>query len=334
MARKKLLLLSTGGTIASVVSSAGLVPKESGEELIKMLGALPYDVDVKDILQLDSSNIQPEEWQLIAQKIYEYRNDYDGIVLSHGTDTMAYTASMLSFMLQGIEVPVVLTGSQVPINVVLSDAPDNLRLAFAAAATCQPGIYLAFDHKVMLGCRSVKVRTTNFNAFESVNVPPVAKVTSDGLVFRKHKEETTTDQLDHCVLNTTINPHVSLIKLFPGFDPQLLFAMVDNGCRGIVIEGYGLGGMNFIRRNMVAAIGKLIRAGIPVIASSQCLYERSDLTKYEVGREALLEGAISARDMTSESTIAKLMWALGQGMDVHEVSQFFDTNLVGEVTLD
>lgn len=328
---KKILLLSTGGTIASVASDAGLVPKETGEELIKMLGKLPYDIQVRDILQLDSSNIQPEEWKFIAENIYKYRNDYDGIVVSHGTDTMAYTASMLSFMLKNINIPVVLTGSQVPINVVLSDAHDNLRLAFAAAATCPPDVYLAFHNKVMLGCRSVKVRTTNFDAFESVNVPPVATVSSDGLVFNSEHFQREHD--GQPTLNTKINSHVSLVKLFPGFDPNLLFAMVNSGCRGIVIEAYGLGGMNFIRRNMVAAIGKLIRQGIPVVASSQCLYERSDLTKYEVGREALLEGAISAYDMTSESAITKLMWALGQGMDVHQIADFFDTNVAGEVTL-
>lgn len=329
---KKLLLLSTGGTIASKVSKEGLVPKDSGRELVDMLGHLPYHVDVKDILQLDSSNIQPEEWQLIAKQIYAARLSYDGIVLSHGTDTMAYTASMLSFMLQQIEIPVVLTGSQVPMNVVLSDAPDNLKLAFAAAAHCAPGVYLAFDHKILLGCRSVKVRTTNFNAFESVNYPAIATVTSDGLVFAQ-SQKTSTAQKRHCLLNTRIDAHVALIKLFPGFDPHLLFAMAENGCRGIVIEAYGLGGMNYIRRNLVGAVGKLIRQGIPVIASSQCLYERSDLTKYEVGRLALLEGAISARDMTSESAITKLMWALGQGMNLNEVSKLFATNLVGEVTL-
>lgn len=329
--KKKLLLLSTGGTIASVVSDTGLVPKESGEQLLSMLGELPYDITVEDILQLDSSNIQPEEWRLIAEKIYENRNKYDGIVVSHGTDTMAYTASMLAFMLQNINIPVVLTGSQVPINVVLSDAPDNLKLAFAAAASCYPNIYLAFDRKVMLGCRSVKVRTINFDAFESVNVPPIARVTSDGLVFSSQNLPANTKQ---CVLNTKINPHVSLVKLFPGFDPKLLFAMVDSGCRGIVIEAYGLGGMNYIRRNMVAAVGELIRRGIPVVASSQCLYERSDLTKYEVGREALLEGAISARDMTSESAITKLMWGLGQGWDVHQIAQFFNTDVAGEVTIE
>lgn len=336
MAKKKLLLLSTGGTIASVVSDSGLVPKESGEELLQMLGALPFEIDVKDILQLDSSNIQPEEWKFIAENIYKYSNDYDGIVLSHGTDTMAYTASMLSFMLQGINVPVVLTGSQVPINVVWSDAPDNLRLAFEAAANCHPGIYLAFNRKIMLGCRSVKVRTTNFDAFESVNLPPIATVTSDGLVFNR-EEEAKLDKLNHSEnyeLNTKINTNVSLVKLFPGFDPQLLFAMVKSGCQGIVIEGYGLGGMTFIRRDMVGAVGKLIKQGIPVIATSQCLYERSDLTKYEVGREALLKGAISAQDMTSESAITKLMWGLGQGMDISQISDFFAQNVVGEVTLE
>lgn len=330
--KKKLLLLSTGGTIASVASENGLVPRESGDQLVKLIGEMPYDITIKDILQLDSSNIQPEEWKFIAEKIAHYQKDYDGIVVSHGTDTMSYTASMLSFMLQGIKIPVVLTGSQVPMNVILSDAPDNLRLAFAAAAECDAGIYLAFDRKVMLGCRSVKVRTTNFNAFESVNIPPIAKVTSDGLVFDEWQQE----QVPHAAeftLNTKLDLHVSLVKLFPGFDPQLLFAMVKSGCRGIVIEGYGLGGMNFIRRNMVAAIGELIKEGIPVIASSQCLYERSDLTKYEVGREALLKGAISAHDMTSESTITKLMWALGQKMDVQAVTEFFNTNIVGEVTL-
>lgn len=327
---KKILLLSTGGTIASVVSESGLVPKESGEQLIKLLGKMPFEITVKDILQLDSSNIQPEEWEFIAKEIYKYRHDYDGIVVSHGTDTMAYTASMLSFMLQGIEIPVILTGSQVPINVVLSDAPDNLRLAFTAATKCLPGIYLAFDQKIMLGCRTVKVRTTNFNAFESVNMPPIARVTSDGMVF----EQQVKPKKSKCELNTKINPHVSLVKLFPGFDPNLLFAMADSGCQGIVIEAYGLGGMNYIRRNMVGAIGKLIRKGIPVITSSQCLYERSDLTKYEVGRLALLEGAISAHDMTSESAITKLMWALGQGMNVQQITKLFNTDLVGEVTLN
>ena len=330
MMKKKLLLLSTGGTIASVASNDGLKPGESGESLLKMLGAFPFDITVKDILEMDSSNIQPEEWEYIAKKIDKYRNDFDGIVVSHGTDTMAYTASMLTFMLQNINIPVVLTGSQVPMNVPLSDASDNMKLAFTAAANCQPGIYLAFNRQVMRGCRCVKVRTTSFDAFESVNFPPIAKVTSDGFQVL-HSQPAVTGQ---CHLNTQINTNVSLVKLFPGFDPSLLHAMANNGCQGIVIEAYGLGGMTFIRRNLVAAVGKLIRNGIPVIAASQCLYERSDLTKYEVGQQALLEGAISAHDMTSEAAITKLMWGLGQGMGIAAISKFFNTDVAGEVTLN
>lgn len=329
MSKKKILLLSTGGTIASVASDDGLVPGESGEQLIKMMGTLPYDITVKDILSLDSSNIQPEEWSIIAKAIYDARKDYDGIVVSHGTDTMAYTSSMMTFMLQGINLPVVFTGSQVPMNIVLNDAQSNMKLAFAAAANCDPGIYLAFDRQVMRGCRAVKVRTTAFNAFESVNFPVVARVTSDGFEIKVHNPQPKSE----CHLNTKVDSNVSLLKLFPGFDPSLLEVLAHNGCRGIVIEGYGLGGMTFIRRNLVAAVGKLIRQGIPVIAASQCLYERSDLTKYEVGRQALLEGAISAHDMTSESAITKLMWALGQGMNLQEVTEFFATDVAGEVTL-
>ena len=330
MTQKKILLLSTGGTIASVVSDQGLVPGETGKQLVQTLGNVPYNVTVKDILQLDSSNIQPEEWKVIAKAIYQYRNDYDGIVVSHGTDTMAYTASMMTFMLQHINIPVVFTGSQVPMNVILSDAPYNLQLAFAAAANLQPNIYLAFNRKIMRGCRSVKVRTTAFDAFESVNVPPVAEVTSDGFTIKTKRPRST----ESCVLNTKIDTNVFLIKLFPGFDPRLLMALAEHDCHGIVIEAYGLGGMTYIRRNIAAAVGELIKRGIPVIATSQCLYERSDLTKYEVGRQALVEGAISAHDMTSESAITKLMWGLGQGMDVKRIAKFFETDVAGEVTLD
>lgn len=329
MAQKSLLMLSTGGTIASVNTKEGLAPGESGKDLLLFIGNMPYQITVKDILNLDSSNIQPEEWQLIAQKVYQYRNDYDGIVISHGTDTMAYTASMLTFMLQNINLPVVLTGSQMPITQPLSDAPDNLKSAFAAAAECAPGIYVAFDHKIIRGCRSVKVRTTAFNAFESVNVPPVAEITSDGLVINEAPKQLKND----CVLNTKIDTNVALVKLFPGFDPKIIHAMAQNDIHGIVIEAYGIGGMAYIRRNVAAEIAELSQAGIPVIASSQVLYEKSDFTRYEVGRQALLAGAISARDMTSESAITKLMWALGQDMDVKQVKAFFATNVAGEITL-
>lgn len=322
-------MLSTGGTIASVKSQDGLTPGETGQELIAMMGNVPYQITVKDILNLDSSNIQPEDWQLIAQKVYEYRNDYDGIVISHGTDTMAYTASMLTFMLQNINIPVALTGSQVPIETTLTDAPLNLKTAFAAAADCDPGVYIAYDRQVILGCRSVKIRTTSFESFASINASPVAKIDADGLVFLNRPKPVEGE----CQLNTKVDPHVALIKLFPGFDPQILRTLHDNGVHGFVIEAYGMGGMPFMHRDVASEIASLSREGVPVIAATQALYEKSDFTRYEVGQKVLAAGAISAHDMTSESAITKLMWGLGQGMNAQQIKQLFATNLAGEVTL-
>lgn len=161
---KRILLLTTGGTIASRQTGHGLAPTDGPNPLLGYLSALgdSYDITVRDILQLDSSNIQPEEWQLIARSVFAAHSVFDGIVISHGTDTMAYTASMLSFMLPGIDVPVVLTGSQLPIEHPLTDGVDNMRTAFAMAASGRRGVFLAFNRKVILGCRAVKTHTTDF----------------------------------------------------------------------------------------------------------------------------------------------------------------------------
>ena len=180
---KHILLLTTGGTIASRPTDEGLAPGMDGEDLARRIPFLTdsYTVTVRDILHLDSSNIQPEEWQLIARAVYAERAGYDGIVVTHGTDTMAYTASMLSFMLRGIPIPVVLTGSQLPIEHPLTDALENLRIAFAMACSGAAGVFVAFDRKVILGCRAVKTRTKDFDAFESVNWPLVGNVDAGGL---------------------------------------------------------------------------------------------------------------------------------------------------------
>lgn len=327
--KQKILLLSTGGTIASVSSEYGLQPGESGNDLLSVLGVLPYDVTVRDILQLDSSNIQPEEWQYIAEQVFENRYGYDGVVITHGTDTMAYTASMLTFMLQGIDLPVVLTGSQLPMSNPLSDAPYNLRCALEMAVSGIPGVFIAFDRKILLGCRSVKVRTTGFDAFESVKAPAIAVIDSEGLNLSDHLP---VRKRMLCRLRTEIDSRVVLFKLIPGVDPNIFRAIASAGCRGIVIEAFGSGGLNFIRRDLVTAMGELVEAGIPVVVCSQCLYERSNLDKYEVGRRALEKGVIPGEDMTSECAVTKLMWALGQGMTQQEIVEFFRCNIAGEVT--
>src|SRR5699024_7103646 len=164
---KRILLLTTGGTIASRMTEEGLAPGMDGDMLAHYMGGLAgsYDLTVKDILHLDSSNIQPEEWKLIASHVYKPREEYDGVVISHGTDTMAYTASVLSYIVRNIPIPVVLTGAQLPSEHPLTDGLDNLRTALAMAASGKPGVFVAFDRKVILGCRSVKTHTTDFAAF-------------------------------------------------------------------------------------------------------------------------------------------------------------------------
>ena len=187
MKKKKILLLTTGGTIASQHTEGGLAPTITGEGLRAFVGSMldAFDVTVRDILHLDSSNMQPEEWEFIAKNVYENRRAFDGIVITHGTDTMSYTAAALSFMLQGIPIPVVLTGAQLPITHPLSDATDNLRTAFAMAAAGYGGVYLAFDRRVILGTRAVKTHTMDFGAFDSVNAPFAAEVNAHGLVVNE-----------------------------------------------------------------------------------------------------------------------------------------------------
>ena len=206
--KKHILLLTTGGTIACRPGEDGLEPHRSGVmgQQIDQFRAY-YDITVRDVMCLDSSNITPEEWQSIARHIFTLRKDFDGIVVSHGTDTMAYTASAVTFMLPNIDLPVVFTGSQLPLADVLSDGPDNLRTAFAMAASGRPGVFVAFDRKVMLGCRAVKVRASGFSAFESVNARYAGLVTNRGLV------------LDEGVL-----PHpVGLPQLLPDLSKNVFF---------------------------------------------------------------------------------------------------------------
>ena len=326
---KRILLLTTGGTIASLPGSDGLQPQQSGEELLTSVGTIPYRVDVQNILNLDSTNIQPEEWQLIAQRVYTLREGYDGVVITHGTDTMAYTASILTFMLPGIDLPVVLTGSQLPMSHPLSDAPGNLRCAMEMAVSGIPGIFIAFDRKVMLGCRSVKVRTTGFDAFESVKAPLAAYYDADGFHFSDSLPRRYTGE---CRLCDRIDSHVVLLKLIPGYSLDLFRALPSIGVRGVVVEAFGSGGLNFFRRDLISVLGGLVDEGISVVVCSQCLYERSDLTRYEVGVRALRAGVIPGEDMTSECAVTKLMWALGQGMSQEKIAGFFETNVAGEMT--
>ncbi len=327
--KKKILLLTTGGTIACVPGGDGLVPHRSGvmERELQQLRTY-YEITVEDVMCLDSSNIRPEEWQSIARCIFENREGFDGIVVSHGTDTMAYTASAVTFMLPDIDLPVVFTGSQLPLTDMLSDGPDNLRTAFAMAAAGEPGVFLAFDRKVMLGCRAVKVRASGFSAFESVNARYAARVSNLGLVVDR---EVLPCRRGPARLCPKISVNVFLLKLTPGLNPAVFDMLAAMGYKGIVIEAFGLGGMNVLHKGL-RGIRRCVEDGVSVVVTTQCLYDSANLEVYQVGSRLLELGVIQGRDMTSEAAMTKLMWALGQDMTPQQIAQLFQTSLAGEIT--
>ncbi len=329
--KKKILLLTTGGTIASMPGGDGLAPGDAGvfQREMDQLRTF-YDITVRELMTLDSSNIRPAEWQVIAEGIFNNRHGFDGMVVSHGTDTMGYTASAVTFMLPDMDIPVVFTGSQLPLVDMLSDGPDNLRTAFAMAASGHPGIFLAFDRKVMLGCRAVKVRASGFSAFESINARYTALVSNAGLAIDHSMLPQRTGEPRLC---KDISDKVFLLRLTPGLDPKIFDALADMGYKGIVIEAFGLGGVNILNEGL-DAIRRVLDKGINVVVTTQCLYDSSNLGVYQVGVKLLQLGVIQGRDMTSEAAMTKLMWAIGQGMDNAQIARLFETNLAGEITVE
>lgn len=328
---KRVLLLSTGGTIASRPGKSGLEPGMTGEELVAELGDLSgkFDIHLKPLLSLDSSNIQAEEWRLMARSVYENIENYDGIIITHGTDTMAYSASMLSFMLPGLKKPVVFTGSQIPMGNLLTDARNNLFCALAAVEAGILGVSVAFNRHIIRGNRAVKVRTMGFDAFESVNARYLGEIFADGLRVY-HRQEP--DPQTPFSLKDQISTDVFLLKLIPNTKPELFDHLQAMGYRGVVLETFGAGGMHVEHQDLLEKLKVLTQQGVVAVACSQCLYEPSDLTIYEVGRKVLETGVISAGDMTTEAAVTKLMWALGQSGDPEEVRRIFSANLAGEIT--
>ena len=328
---KKILILNTGGTFSSEASGHGLAPSLKGDDIIRAAGLISEDftLQVEDYCSLDSANIVPEDWVNISCKIVSSLKEYDGFVIIHGTDTLAYTSSMLSFMLQNIQVPVVITGSQMPLSMPMSDALINLQCAVWMAASGVPGIYTAFDRKIMLGCRTSKVRTVSFNAFESINCPYVGEVNAFGLQIYTDRRA----KMAKVNLQTDYSDRIAVLKVFPGMDLDIFSFLQDHGYEGVYIEGFGLGGLPFMKKDITAEIRKASENGLPILVGSQCRYEGSDLSVYETGQRILDCGGIPVYDMTQEAVVTKLMWVLGQTKKYDQVRWLFGSDLVGEVTL-
>lgn len=330
--KKRILIINTGGTLSSVSGEHGLSPGLSSGEILDELRMVSKNLtlETEDFCSLDSANIFPDDWAALAIRIGQIYGNYDGIVIIHGTDTLAYTASMLSFMLQNVPLPIVLTGSQLSISHPVADAMENCRCAIHMAAGGCAGVFAAFNRKVMLGCRTSKLRSMSFDAFDSANYPNVAEISALGLHIRK---ELLPEKKGVFRVQPDYSDKVFLLKLYPGIDPSILSLLQAQGYKGVYIEGFGLGGMPFLKHDFASAVRDAVDGGMTVLAGSQCPYEGSNLSVYETGLLALRGGVLQAYDMTAEAAVTKLMWVLGQTGKPEEIRDYFQTNLVREVTI-
>ena len=309
MDKKKICLIATGGTIASVETPEGMKPLLDGKELLAKVPELESlgVIDIVELMQLDSTNIQPKDWIQMTQAIEERYADYDGFIITHGTDTMAHSAAALYYMLENLQKPVIFTGSQLSLVEEGSDAPANLLLAMYGAVSSVPGVYLAFHNKLMQGNAAKKLCTENFDGFYSINVPDVA-VLEDG----KIKWNISSDFIEpekEFKINTAIDTNVAVFEVFPGFNTDIIRMAVDSGCKGIVLKGYGAGNVPSEEsgNSFLPAIDYAVEKGVKVVLTTQCIYDGTDLERYEVGASALRHGVISGGDLTVEAILAKLM---------------------------
>ena len=317
---KKILLIGTGGTIASEVTQNGLAPELTSEDLLRRIPGISAfcQVDCVQVLNLDSTNIAPVHWLQIAQSVQTHYDQYDGFVITHGTDTMAYTAAALSYLIQNSPKPIVLTGAQKPIGFDSTDSKMNLEDAFRCASEDLPGVSIVFNHQVILGTRARKTHSKSFQAFSSINYPLLG-VVRDGTLLRYIRQ----DCADAPMFYDEMNAKVSLLKLIPGTGREVADFLLSRS-DALIVESFGVGGLPTYDR-FAESIRQGVEAGKIVVMTTQVENEGSDLGVYSVGCGLKAPGVLEAYDMTTEAVTAKLMWILSRPRDLDEVARRFYT---------
>ncbi|MDR1048255.1 MAG: asparaginase [Synergistaceae bacterium] len=313
------LLLTTGGTIASAPSENGLVPALPGEKLVEACPPLTnfeHDLEIADLFSKDSSNMNPSDWLEMARAVRRHASACQAVVLLHGTDTLAWTASALSYLLYDVPVPVVITGSMLPPGEFGSDVADNIYAAFQFALQLamykRGGVSVAFAGTLIHGPRTTKLDSCRKNAFASVEYPLLGEMRDKG----SHKIAWLTPQAPKLSerrpwgLSPVFETDIALTPIFPGMKAGVIDAVAASAPKAVVLEGYGLGGVPYMHENLLEPIERGIQAGIPFILRTQSPFGGTDPSVYEVGRRALDLGVLSARDMTREALMTKLMLLL------------------------
>jgi L-asparaginase len=337
--KKHIYVVYTGGTIGMERTPEGYAPTPGYLQVLmdnihefKNPSLPDYTIHEFDPL-LDSSNMTPDDWLLIARDIAAHYEDYDGFIVLHGTDTMAYTASALAFMLQGLRKPVILTGSQIPLCEIRSDAHDNLITSLLIAADFEiPEVCLYFGNRLLRGCRSTKVSAEGFEAFASPDYPPLGKTGVDIRINCEFLLRRPVRVVDLTVHELNAAP-VGLLWLFPGISAQMVSRVLQPPVKGIVLQVYGVGNGPDRDRELIAAIKDAADRGVVIVACTQCGEGTVNLHDYATGSALAKAGVISGFDMTTEAALTKMLYLFGTGYSSEQVRKKIQDNLCGELTL-
>ncbi len=321
---KRILVIATGGTIASLPAEDGgaLVPALGGDELVRRVPLIEdlCRIDVVQPMNIDSTNMRPSGWLAIAAEIERAYDEYDGIVVLHGTDTMAYTAAALSYLVQGSPKPIVLTGSQQPMSAPFTDAKLNLYQSLLWACDDHAhDVHVVFDGKVIVGTRAHKQRTMSFNAFTSVNWPLAAIIRGERIV-REVGGGVPAQEYGRPTFYHSLDERVVVLKLTPGLGPEVFTALAGTST-AVILETFGIGG---IPDGFEETLFGWVDAGRTLVLTTQVPEEGLDLGVYEVGRAyAEHPGILLGDDMTVEALVAKTMWACGVASGQTQLAQLF-----------
>lgn len=339
---KNIVILATGGTIVCSDQGQGLRPHYTVNDLLKGIKPTIQDCTFvgETIMHMDSSNMTPNHWLKIAQRIVANYDLYDGFVITHGTDTMAYTGAALSYLLHGLNKPVILTGSQYSMADSKTDALQNLNDSLLLAGEDIAGVFIVFDGKVINGTRGIKTKTHSYDAFESVNYPLVAEIKHNRIQYNKtirpvflKSEDMKQAAISLPPLVPSLEEEILVLKLFPGLQPKV-FDYIRENFKGVIIETYGTGGIATETLDLASKVGELIEAGLVVAITTQCLKEGVDLQVYEVGRKLPLDKIIYAHDMNTDALVPKLMWAMATSNKFAEIKRLVETPVRGDLLAD